>query len=243
MQLTVFCEGNALQGQELGRWITPFGRAVGRWLTDVTPLMPLLFSNGSRACTFSITVGTTENWVPSVSLRLTKVAAASSVPFQVVPLYSGSPAFDQTYNNRTPVTFSMPANTVKAVLYTVITGHGSDNHNCGEFCVTSHHFAFNNNSAWNQTFVEAGTELGCSRHVMQGVEPNEYGTWLYGRDGWCDGLQVPPYVVDVTSQLSSLQPNSVVYYGWYKGATPNPSVGGAYMVLATYVSFYQKLAS
>lgn len=41
-------------------------------------------------------------------------------------------------------------------LYAVITGHGSDDHSCGEFCVTSHHFLVN--AAFNNslTFDSAG---------------------------------------------------------------------------------------
>lgn len=30
------------------------------------------------------------------------------------------------------------------------------------------------------------------------MTPNEYGTWLYGRDGWCNGRPVQPFVADVT---------------------------------------------
>ena len=26
--------------------------------------------------------------------------------------------------------------------------------------------------------------------VLQGSEPNEHGTWQYGRGGWCDGQEV-----------------------------------------------------
>ena len=29
--------------------------------------------------------------------------------------------------------------------------------------------------------------MGCANKVRQGVLPNEYGTWLYGRDGWYEG--------------------------------------------------------
>lgn len=32
-------------GFELGRWVTPFRRGSGEWLTDVTPLLPLLPTN------------------------------------------------------------------------------------------------------------------------------------------------------------------------------------------------------
>ena len=26
--------------------------------------------------------------------------------------------------------------------------------------------------------------------VLEGSEPNEHGTWQYGRGGWCDGQEV-----------------------------------------------------
>lgn len=39
--------GDRRCGQELGRWVTPFRRRVGRWLTDVTPLRGLL---GGERC-------------------------------------------------------------------------------------------------------------------------------------------------------------------------------------------------
>ena len=43
-------------------------------------------------------------------------------------------------------------------LYAVITGHGSDENGCGEFCVTSHHFLIN--AVFNNTriFDSAGEE-------------------------------------------------------------------------------------
>ena len=37
----------------------------------------------------------------------------------------------------------------------MITGHGSDENGCGEFCVTSHHFSVNGHVN-NITFSEAG---------------------------------------------------------------------------------------
>ena len=37
---------------ELARWITPFRRRVGRWLTPATPLMPLLLDPKNRSCAF-----------------------------------------------------------------------------------------------------------------------------------------------------------------------------------------------
>ncbi len=52
------------------------------------------------------------------------------------------------------------------------------------------------------TFLLSDNQLGCADKVPYGVEPNEHGTWLYGRDGWCDGQDVKPWIIDVTSQVS-----------------------------------------
>lgn len=47
----------------------------------------------------------------------------------------------------------------------------------------------------------SGTPLGCTTLVKEGAVPNEHGTWLYGRGGWCDGLQVNPWRIDITKQV------------------------------------------
>ena len=43
-------------------------------------------------------------------------------------------------------------------------GHGSDEENCAEFCVTSHTFLVNG-AEHTVTFREAGTEWGCADRV------------------------------------------------------------------------------
>ena len=169
--------------QELGRWITPFGRRVGRWITDVTPLLPLFnsFTDSDSKCQFNIQCGTTEAWVPTLNLRFHDYQPEAIRPKEILPLFQGG-TFDQGYNSKySPIEFTIPPNTSKILLYAVITGHGSDNNGCGEFCVTSHHFVFNNRHNNSRTFYNAGTPLGCAHHASDGVEPNEFGTWLYGR--------------------------------------------------------------
>ena len=43
---TPLCD--AIDGPEIGRWMTSFGRRVGHWLTDITPLAPLLSGQHSN---------------------------------------------------------------------------------------------------------------------------------------------------------------------------------------------------
>ena len=71
-------------------------------------------------------------------------------------------------------------------------------------------------------------QLGCADEVDTGVTPNEYGTWLYardgpfclacmsspprhapfpagtwlyGRNGWCNGREVVPWVIDLSEDI------------------------------------------
>ena len=108
---------------ELGRWISPFRRRIGRWLTDVSPLKPLL---NDTFCNFRLlTAAWAEPWVVSLNLRFTQAAdqAAAAV---VHPLFEGG-TFNSTYNDRPALQVTLKGSVAKVLLEAVITGHGSDN--------------------------------------------------------------------------------------------------------------------
>ena len=125
---------------------------------------------------------------------------------------------------------------------------------------------FVNGHANNLTFDDAGTEWGCTASVPDGGIPNEHGmccniphgrcsgcilcgphssrsgTWFLGRDGWCDGQAVRPWVIDITAQLvPSPGVNNVSYVGLFQGATPNPTTPGAVIIMQSFVSLYGAL--
>ncbi|XP_062255672.1 uncharacterized protein si:dkey-256h2.1 [Platichthys flesus] len=245
VQLFVCCDHlGPYCNMELSRWITAFRRGIGRWLTDVSPLIPLL---DSHTCTFTMkTVPWAMPWIVSLNLRFsvsnnTGNHTEKLRPFRVMSLYGGG-TFDKDYNQRfQPIKFPVPPSAMKVELFTVITGHGSDDNGCGEFCVTSHHFLIN--SVFNNTriFDSAGSPLGCAMRVTEGAVPNEHGTWLYGRGGWCDGLQVSPWRVDITEQLdlSGSESNTVVYFGLFEGRDPNPSQNPGYIIMSSFLVFYK----
>uniref|UniRef100_A0A7N6BP32 Peptide-N-glycosidase F N-terminal domain-containing protein n=1 Tax=Anabas testudineus TaxID=64144 RepID=A0A7N6BP32_ANATE len=237
VQLFVCCDHlSPYCNMELGRWITAFRRGTGRWLTDVSPLIPLLDTN---KCTFTMkTVPWAMPWIVSLNLRFSE-GVKKLHPFRVMPLYSGG-TFDKNYNKgRQPIKFPVPSSTQKVELFAVITGHGSDENGCGEFCVTSHHFLIN--AVFNNTrvFDSAGTALGCAMRVKEGAVPNEHGTWLYGRGGWCDGLQVNPWRMDITKQLDLSDLNTVIYFGLFDGKDPNPSQKPGYIIMSSFLVFYK----
>ncbi|XP_066571608.1 uncharacterized protein LOC136760208 isoform X2 [Amia ocellicauda] len=245
VQLFVCCDRQGpLCGLELGRWITAFRRGIGRWLTDASPLLALL---DGGVCTFTMkTVPWAKPWITSLNLRFSKSNQSISgkqsealQPFLLQPLFNGG-TFDKNYNKGyKPINFTVPASTRKVEIYAVITGHGSDDQGCCEFCVTSHHFVVNDKFNHSMVFDEAGTAFGCADHVTEGVVPNEHGTWLYGRGGWCDGQQVTPWRTDITSQLDMTGSNTVLYFGLYNGRDPNPTSNPGYIIMYSYVVFFK----
>ena len=54
--------------------------------------------------------------------------------------------------------------------------------------------------------------------------PNLQGTWQYGRNSWCNGQNVRPWLADVPVHLQpvGLCENVVEYEGLFKGRTPGP---------------------
>ncbi|XP_062841754.1 uncharacterized protein si:dkey-256h2.1 [Trichomycterus rosablanca] len=243
VQLFICCDlSSSYCNQELGRWITAFRRGTGRWLTDVSPLLPLL--NGKRCALTMKTVPWAMPWIASLNLRFSHSNQSGNLsdrlyPFTLTSLYNGG-TFDKDYNTRYhEIKFIIPASTKKVELYAVITGHGSDDNNCGEFCVTSHFFLINGIHNNSLTFDSAGSALGCTEHVDKGAVPNEHGTWLYGRGGWCDGLQVDPWKVDITPQLDMEGPNTILYFGLFEGRNPSPSRDPGYIIMYSYLVFYK----
>jgi len=284
-----------LCGNEVGRWMTPFRRRAGRWLTDVTHLRPLL--EGGRTCRFTLQV---PDWAPGwwVDMKLrfsgrsltapstrvglsiastadnaavrfmqsektvrdsrsraaavsprtglqtssSEAGTAHAASFKVLPLWGGG-TFDSLYNTRNhDITFRPPSGTDQVTLVTVITGHGYDlvNKQCAEFCVTSHHFSINGASNHTVTYQDAGTPEGCANHVADGVEPNEHGTWKYGRMGWCDGQEVRPWIQDVTADVDLTAMNRIAYVGTFNGSAPMETETPGYIMASMYLVYSRK---
>ncbi|MBW2260737.1 MAG: hypothetical protein JRG91_02100 [Deltaproteobacteria bacterium] len=202
----------------LGHWITTYHRE-GRWVHDVSGLLPLLASGGSRRIAFY----TQQEYVVSLSIRLSNQGKAER-PEDIFPLFSGG-VFDAAYNDAySPITVSIPAEARKVELATVISGHGGvDPGNCAEFCNTTHHF-FVDGTENVLDFPQIGVQDDCMSKVNIGTVPNQYGTWWYGRSGWCPGLEVPLVMTDITSQVAAGSDAVFDYEAYYLG-DPYPSSG------------------
>ena len=187
------CDAQA--GPEIGRWITAFGRGIGHWLLDVTPIAPLLASARGRqrvnvtiyAAPWAGDQGSIP-WLATLTLRVTdsqpggaSPGAAVVAPWAQLTTESGGIAavfrwiaFNQSYNQffAEPFRFELDEGTTHSVrLYAVITGHGNDNHGCGEFCATEHTFSFDGGPPLvrRQMLPVTNQQLGCAEEVDSGV--------------------------------------------------------------------------
>ncbi len=175
---------------ELGRLITPYANAGAprtpftwqqHYVFDVTPyaqkltgpaIMRILYSGYSGGFTgdikFAFIQGTPERNVINVKRE-----------------WYGSFGYGGTPNINThfpPVTDTVPEGTVSTELKFTITGHGSDNTGCSEFCSKNYNVLVN------------GTTVGAKTIWRDNCGLNELypqsGTWVYDRGNWCPGAMV-----------------------------------------------------
>ena len=183
---------------EFARWITPYWSG-GRWVTDMSPMLALLSDGGKRRFAF----WTVQKYKLDMDFRLSN-RGSGLVPKRAVPLMTGGGFANGEYNkNHPPKDFVVPAWAEKTQIVSLLTGHGNgrDKRNCGEFCNHTHHISVNSQPEHVRAHPEAETLYGCMSRVADGVVPNQAGTWVYGRAGWCPGLDVPPWNVDITQEV------------------------------------------
>ncbi|MGV3624496.1 MAG: peptide-N-glycosidase F-related protein [Archangium sp.] len=211
--------------KELARWITPYWRE-GRWVTDISQQLATL-SSGSKHLRYyaSRQFDPREvNYLVSLSLRFSAKARGMK-PVSTTPLWSGG-NWDATYDGaKQPIDVMIPADAKRVELVTIITGHeGNAPTNCAEFCDHEHLFTVNG-VMHRQSFPEAQTLNTCADRVTEGVVPNQHGTWYYGRGGWCPGWDVAPHVVDVTSEVTKGQANTITYRTQFQGSALTSHLG------------------
>jgi hypothetical protein len=210
---TGFDDCNCPCNTEIGRWITSYARG-GHWLMDASPLLSMMQDGGTRRIRFQSSYG----YGNTLNFHLSNQGKEGAAQ-KAVPLFTGG-SFNQDYNSQyEPIDIEIPSDATRVELYAVISGHGwgADIENCAEFCNHTHHFSVNG-TEYVKEHPEAGQPRGCIDQISLGTTPNQFGTWPFGRGGWCPGMQVDPWIVDVTESVQKGEINTVTYQGLFNGA-------------------------
>ena len=153
-----------------------------------------------------------------MKIRLYHGDNTDGVQREFIPMWTGTKQFNPSYDdNRPPQVFSIPPNATKVEFVSYITGHGwgsTGTFNCAEFCNSKHIFTVNGGvHEFETAYPEAGDNDYCMEPgtIAQGVKPNQYGTWGYGRAGWCPGQDVHPVITDITDYISTGEENVIDY--------------------------------
>jgi hypothetical protein len=210
------CEEDGTNCFEIARWITPFDRQPHH-LTDISPFISVLRPGGTKMVKFQESGW--PNSLLTLKLRLyDDEENQASSPQEFIPAWNGTVLFNPDYDeNRPIVVFNVPDNATKVELVSYITGHGWGSagcYNCAEFCNSRHNFIVNGGTGeFSKSHPNASDNNYCMEleTIVQGVVPNQYGTWGYGRAGWCPGMDVVPYIVDITDFVSLGEENVIDY--------------------------------
>jgi len=211
---------------QVARWITPYSRPGTRtWVLDASSYLGYLQAGGDQFFRFSMVW----NMNPStwdVRFRL-RDAGEATRPTETVLVHNANRGFNDTYNDGfTPLTFTPPAGTTKVEIATIISGHGQATGNCAEWCNHQHEFTVNGTGTHMRQFSgEAGLTHGCAEMVDEGVVPGQWGNWTPGRAGWCPGLPVQPWVMDITDDVQIGMENTLEYRGLYANQPPTGDRG------------------
>ena len=213
-------------GTEFMRWITTYGRE-GRWLTDISPYLFMLEDNDVR--NFKYQGANKGTMTVKLLFSNWNVGERSTSGEQV---FTGG-QFAGEYNNESRYkrqhNFTALSEYSSLKIVATITGHGfnQDQANCAEFCDHEHHYYLNGNTAYEWHPIVYDNQ-GCEKEVDDGVVANQFGSWPFGRAGWCAGQDVKQWVYDITDWVDNSSSNNLVYRGLFNGQeyVPQDTNGG-----------------
>lgn len=112
-------------------------------------------------------------------------------------MYEGYYAYGKTVdpieNHLTAKTFSYTNPVAKTFIKNSISGHGSDDTYCSEFCSKYYNLKINGSNVSQK-------QLWRNDCGLNNVSP-QTGTWVYDRSNWCPGAVVWPIYHDITLSL------------------------------------------
>ena len=216
-------DNDSVCNTEVVRWITTYGRE-GMWLTDISPYLFMLNDGEERRFKYA---GANRGDLTVTFLFSNWNSGSRAI--NATYAFSGG-QFDGTYNTESrynrQLNFTVPAEATSVKIVATITGHGfqKDSANCAEFCDHQHYYTMGTHQTYEWHPIVYSSE-GCENEVNNGVVANQYGSWPFGRAGWCAGQDVKQWTYDITDWVDNSTNNHLVYRGYYNGAEYVPSDG------------------
>ena len=218
-------DNDTICNTEMVRWITTYGRE-GMWLTDISPYLFMLADGEERRFKYA---GANKGDL-TVTFLFSDWGSGQRAVNGTYAFSGGQ--FDGTYNNESKynrqLNFTVPTDATSVEIVATITGHGfnQDSANCAEFCDHEHHYTMGQHHTYEWHPIVYSSE-GCENEVNNGVVANQFGSWPFGRAGWCAGQDVKQWTYDISDWVdnSSNNTNHMVYRGYYNGQEYVPSDG------------------
>ena len=208
------CNEDGSNCNEAARWITPFDRQPHH-LTDISSFISMLKPGGNKMVKFQESGW--PNSLLTMRFRFYHGQDVTDTPQSFQPMWVGTIPFNPDFDDNTPpIVFDVPDDATKVEFVSYITGHGwgCDGFNCAEFCNSKHIFTVNGGVyEFETSYPEADDNNYCMEleTIIEGVVPNQWGTWGYGRAGWCPGQDVHPIITDITDYVLAGEENVIQY--------------------------------
>ena len=218
-------DNDSVCNTESVRWITTYGRE-GMWLTDISPYLFMLNDGEDRRFKYA---GANKGDL-TVTFLFSNWGSGTRAVNGTYAFSGGQ--FDGTYNNESrylrQMNFSVPSYATSVEIVATITGHGfnKDTANCAEFCDHQHYYTMGEHQTYEWHPIVYNNE-GCENEINNGVVANQFGSWPFGRAGWCAGQDVKQWTYNITDWVDNgaNNTNHLVYRGYYNGGEYVPSDG------------------
>lgn len=173
------------------------------------------------------------SWGFTLTLKLEMIEGTP--PMEAVSarnIYDGYYAYGNTSdlieNHLIEKPFQYNSPSTKAYVKNTISGHGSDDNGCGEFCSKYYDLKINGTAVSQKQLWKSD----CGRNDIY----PQTGTWLYDRANWCPGQVVFPITHDISS-LTSPASTFSVDVDMEPYVSPTQSNTGGYNVVSQLITY------
>lgn len=218
---------------ELGRLITPYANASyprtpfswkQRYYFDVTDFYPLLKNNAAIRLSYHNYSGGFTGSIRFAFVEGTPPRTVTGIKHLWNGAFAYGKASDPIENHFSALSVPVPAGSQQAAVKFTVTGHGSDENYCSEFCSKYYDiYAANNLLARRYIWKD-----NCGSNDLY----PQSGTWVYDRANWCPGQLITPFVHPVSQLTAGGNLDVDINFQNYSGN------GGASYITETILFFY-----